>query len=89
MMSATIQIKMLKVDFYMKLFQQYFQFLANLELLKKFLEKIIANLPDANPTESIEINEYPYSTKVNNKPSLRVSLNLMKQLHMFLNDYHE
>ena len=44
--------------------------LANLELLKKFLEKMIANLPEANPTYSIDTNEYPNSTRVNNSPSL-------------------
>ena len=31
---------------------------------------MIANLPEANPTDSIDTNEYPYSTRVNKSPSL-------------------
>ena len=68
-MSVQSKLQMLKINLY-EIIPTILPVLANLELLKKFLEKIIANLPDANPTESIDTNEYPYSTKVNNKPSL-------------------
>ena len=31
---------------------------------------MIANLPEANPTDRIDANEYPNSARVNNSPSL-------------------
>ena len=31
---------------------------------------MIANLPEAKPTDRIDANEYPYSAKVDNSPSL-------------------
>ena len=64
------QIIVAKNKFLCEIIPTILPILANLELLKKFLEKMIANLPEANPTDSIDTNEYPYSTRVNSSPSL-------------------
>ena len=64
------QIIVAKNKFLFEIIPTILPILANLELLKKFLEKMIANLPEANPTDSIDTNEYPYSTRVSSSPSL-------------------
>ena len=64
------QIIVAKNKFLCEIIPTILPILANLELLKKFLEKMIDNLPEANPTDNIDTNEYPYSTRVNNSPSL-------------------
>ena len=53
------QIKVAKNKFLCETIPTILPILANLELLKKFLEKMIANLPEPKPTDSIDTHEYP------------------------------
>ena len=64
------QIKLAINKFLLEITPTILPTLANLELLKKFLEYKIANLPEAKPIDRMDTNKYPYSTKVNKSPSL-------------------
>ena len=64
------QIKLAINKFLLEITPTILPILANLELLKKFLEYKIANLPEAKPIDKMDTNKYPYSTKVNKSPSL-------------------
>ena len=65
-----IQIKVAENNLFCEIFPTILPVLANFELVKKFLERIIDNLPEAKPIESEETNENPCSTKVNISASL-------------------
>ena len=65
-----IQIKVAISKFLCEIIPTILPTLAKLELLKKFLDNKIANLPEAKATDRVDANKYPYSTKVNKSPSL-------------------